>query len=114
MSLKKIALAALLLTASLPAAGAAAKDDQTYAVLHAGEPAIPAGWGRIYFYREGGIDRRPAAGGDRDRRLRLSRAEIGPELRHASGGGSSGAGTCRAARRCAAPAAPPADAPKSN
>lgn len=54
MSFRKIALAALLL-AALPAAPAVARDDQTYAVLHASEPALAAGWGRIYFYREGGF-----------------------------------------------------------
>ncbi len=54
-SLKVCALAALVL-ASAPVSAAWGSDkSQTYAVLHASEPAIPAGWGRIYFYREGGF-----------------------------------------------------------
>jgi hypothetical protein len=53
-NLKFTTLAVLLLVA-LPMSPATAKSDQTYAVLHASEPAIPAGWGRIYFYREGGF-----------------------------------------------------------
>jgi uncharacterized protein DUF2846 len=53
-SLKTGALAALVMV-SVPASVAWASDDQTYAVRHASEPAIPAGDGRIYFYREGGL-----------------------------------------------------------
>ncbi len=53
MNAKHYALAALLLSA-IPASALAA-DAGTYATLHASEPAIPAGDGRIYFYREGGL-----------------------------------------------------------
>jgi len=54
MKLKTFALAAALLSA-VPMQAALAAPSQTYAVLHASEPAIPAGMGRIYFYREGGL-----------------------------------------------------------
>ncbi|SRR5579862_142859 len=50
---KTFALAALLL-AALPASRAFA-DDTTYTKLHASEPALAPGEGRIYFYREGGL-----------------------------------------------------------
>jgi hypothetical protein len=53
MNLKTCALAALMMAAVPVTAFAAAKD--TYAVLHASEPAIGAGMGRIYFYREDGL-----------------------------------------------------------
>lgn len=52
--LKNFAFAAIVLVA-LPAPTAWAADTKTYAVLHASEPAIPDGQGRIYFYRESGI-----------------------------------------------------------
>jgi hypothetical protein len=51
---KIYALAVVALTA-MPVSSAVAKDDQTYAILHASEPAIAEGQGRIYFYREGGL-----------------------------------------------------------
>jgi hypothetical protein len=47
------ALAALALVAMTAPAISADKD--TYAVLHASEPAIPDGFGRIYFYRDSSI-----------------------------------------------------------
>lgn len=53
MNLKTFALAALMLSA-LPVSAAYAADT-TYATLHASEPAIAAGQGRIYFYREDGL-----------------------------------------------------------
>jgi Protein of unknown function (DUF2846). len=41
--------------AALPVSGAMAADTNTYATLHASEPAIADGQGRIYFYRESGL-----------------------------------------------------------
>lgn len=52
--LKCIAFAAVVFVA-LPTAPVWAANTNTYATLHASEPAIPEGQGRIYFYRESGI-----------------------------------------------------------
>ncbi len=41
--------------AAVPASGAMAAGTNTYATLHASEPAIADGQGRIYFYRESGL-----------------------------------------------------------
>jgi hypothetical protein len=40
---------------AIPVSAASASDATTFAVLHASEPLIPAGQGRFYFYREGGL-----------------------------------------------------------
>jgi hypothetical protein len=40
---------------AVPVSAASASDATTFAVLHASEPLIPAGQGRFYFYREGGL-----------------------------------------------------------
>jgi hypothetical protein len=52
MNMRNFAFAAVLLAAA-PVSPSLATD--TYAVRHAGEPAIPDGMGRIYFYRDGGF-----------------------------------------------------------
>jgi hypothetical protein len=53
MNLRNLALATLLL--AMPATPSLARHAQTYAERHATEPPIPAGMGRIYFYREDGF-----------------------------------------------------------
>ena len=55
MKLSTPAFAATVLLAIMPAPAAFAASNDTYATLHASEPPIPAGDGRIYFYREGGL-----------------------------------------------------------
>ncbi len=52
--LKIYALAALMLTAA-PISTAWAAPSETYATLHDSEPALAAGNGRLYFYRESGL-----------------------------------------------------------
>jgi hypothetical protein len=51
MNTRNLALAVLLLAVA-PVSPCLARADITYATLHAGEPAIPDGMGRIYVYRE--------------------------------------------------------------
>jgi hypothetical protein len=51
----KIGALAALIVSVVPSAAVRAADNTTYAVLHASEPAIPEGQGRIYFYREDGL-----------------------------------------------------------
>jgi hypothetical protein len=52
-ALKICALAALAMAAPY---SALADDGQTYATLHAGEPALEAGKARIYFYRQSSLN----------------------------------------------------------
>ncbi len=55
LRIAKFYMLAALALAVMPASPVAAKGDTTYAVLHASEPPLAAGQGRIYFYREGGL-----------------------------------------------------------
>lgn len=51
----KVCVFAALMLAAAPASTVWAASATTYATLHASEPAIADGQGRIYFYREGGL-----------------------------------------------------------
>ena len=54
MNIRVFALSAVLLAAASVSPSFAA-DTITYTLMHASEPAIPDGMGRIYVYREGGF-----------------------------------------------------------
>jgi uncharacterized protein DUF2846 len=55
MNNRLFTLAVLLLAAAPVSPSLAARPDVTFAKLHASEPPIPDGMGRIYFYRENGL-----------------------------------------------------------